>query len=132
MAREVENEPTKSLVSGLLASVKDLASGELGRARIEIKDELGGLKAYMLRVAIAVGVGVLGAVLLAHTIALILAAIGVPMWLSYALASAMMIGTGAVILKRLPKGTKDIDLYPEESVGKIQADLRQVAHAARH
>jgi hypothetical protein len=98
----------------------------------EIGDELKNLKAYMLRVAIAVGVSVMAAVLFGHTFALALGALGLPTWAGYGLAAILLTTAGIVILKRLPGDKKDMDLFPEQSLAKLGDDLRRVSHAARH
>jgi uncharacterized membrane protein YqjE len=125
-------EPTKDLVTGLLADVKDLAVGQLGRMQGEIKDELANLKSYMLKVAIAVGVVVVGAVLGGHTLATVLVALGVPVWLSYALVAVLATTAGILVMKRLPGDKTDVDLLPEETFAQLKQDLREVSHAGRH
>jgi hypothetical protein len=127
----IGREPTKDLVTGLLADMKDLAVGQLGRMQGEIKDELGNLKSYMLRVAIAVGVVVVGAVLGGHTLATVLVALGVPLWLSYALVSIAVTIAGIVVMKRLPGDKSDVDLVPEATFAQLKQDLREVSHAGR-
>ncbi len=129
MANVISSEPTKDLVTGLLADVKDLATGHLGRMQHEIGDEFKNLKALMVKVAIAVGAGVVGAILVGHTLALVLIALGLPAWAGYGIAAAIMIGIGVVILKRLPSDKTNADLVPEESIAKVKRDLRDVSHA---
>ena len=128
----VENERTKDLVTGLLSDAKDLAVGELGRMKSEITDELKNLKRYMLEVGIAVGVVVVGAVLIGHAVAVGLVALGVPAWLAYVLAAVIMIGVGVIILKTRHVKRSDIDLVPEESMHRLERDLRQMRDAVRH
>jgi hypothetical protein len=129
---EIGREPTKELFSHLIADAKELAVGHLGRMQGEFRDELKNLRSYMLKVAIAVAVVVVAAVLLGHTLGLALTALGMPAWVGYGIAALLLAGTGVVILKRLPGDKKDMDLVPEESMHKLSSDLRSVSHAVRH
>jgi len=129
---DIEHEPTKILMSHLLADAKDVAVGHLVRMQGEITDELENLKAYTLSVAVAVGVVTVGAVLAGHTLALGLAALGPPPWVSYAIAAVLLIGAGAVIVKRLPRTMQDADLVPEETFANMKEDLRQLGQAVHH
>lgn len=132
MENGLKNEPTKDLVTGVLADVKDLAAGHLGNIKDEIGDELSNLKAYMLRIAVAVGIVVVGAVLVGETLATGLAALGLPLWAGHGLAAVIMLGIGSLIIKRMPGSKKNMDLVPEQSVEKLGDDLRDVAQAVRH
>jgi Putative Actinobacterial Holin-X, holin superfamily III len=129
---QIENEPTKDLVTGLLADAKELAAGHLGRMRDEIGDELSNLKAYMLRIAVAVGIVVVGAVLVGLTLATGLAALGLPLWAGHAIAAVIMFVIGILALKRLPGSKQDMDLVPEQSATALADDIADVAHAVRH
>jgi len=129
---DIAHEPTKALMTHLLADAKDLAVGHLARMQGEITDELKNLKAYMLSVAVAVGVVTVGAVLVGHTLALGLAALGPPPWVSYAIVAVLLIGTGVLIVKRLPRTMQDADLIPEETFANMKEDLRQLGQAVHH
>ncbi|MBA3820870.1 MAG: phage holin family protein [Deltaproteobacteria bacterium] len=128
---DISHSSTPELFSGLIADAKDIAVGHLGKMRVEIADEFKGLKSFLLKVAIAVGVGVLGAILLAHAIALILAAVGLPMWAAYLISAVVAIGIGVLVLKRLPGG-KNIDLIPESALADLKRDMTEVTDDARY
>src|SRR5688500_12766768 len=104
------------LISGVVGDAKEMVAGHASNMRDEIKDEFKGLKMYLMKVAVAVGIGILGAILLAHAFALALDAIGLPEWLAYLIAAAISIGAGMLVIKRLPGEKKDIDLFPETAV----------------
>ena len=123
---DMSNKSISELVSGLLGDAKDIAAGHATKMRGEIKDEFSGLKMFLMKVAIAVGVGILGAILLAHAFALGLDAVGMPQWSAYLIAAALFVGVGLVILKRLPAEKKDIDLVPESALQDLKRDVRQI------
>jgi hypothetical protein len=128
----LERVGTKDLVTGLLSDAKELASGELGRMRAEFKDELGNLRATMMRIAASVGLFVLAGVLVGHTLAAALVALGVPWWAGYGLAALIVSGIGFLLLKRLPDDRTNSDLVPEESIGKLVDDVKDIRDAVRH
>jgi hypothetical protein len=131
MANEMAHEPTKDLVTGLLADAKDLATGHLGRMQHEISGEFKNLKSVMTKIAISVGAGVVGAILVGQFLAYVLVALGLPIWASYGIAAVVLIAVGFIALKLLPSDMKDADLVPEESIAKMKHDLRDVSHAVR-
>jgi hypothetical protein len=124
---DVHNKSLPELVSGLLGDAKEIAAGHATKMRGEIKDEFSGLKMFMMKVAIAVGLGVLGAILLSHAFALGLDALGIPQWVAYLIAAVIFVGIGAFIVKtRLPEGKKDIDLVPESTFADLKRDVKQI------
>jgi hypothetical protein len=120
---DISHASIPELISGLAGDVKEIAAGHAGHIRAEIKEELTGLKHFLMKVSIAVGLGVLGAILLAHAFALGLDAAGLPQWVAYLISAALWIGIGVVILKRFPTNKADMDLYPEESIRDIKRDV---------
>lgn len=120
------------LISGLIADAKDVAVGNVSKMRSEIGDEFKGLKMFLMKVAIAVGIGILGSILLFHSFALILDAVGLPQWAAYLIMAVASIGVGAIIVKRLPGDKKDIDLVPESALKDLKRDVREVKDDARY
>ena len=131
MATYIEREPTKDLVAGLISDAKELAAGHLGHMRGEIKDEFHNLKLVMWRIAGAVGVLAVAAVLVGHALALALAALGLPLWVSYAVAAIVLLALGGAILEFMPHAGKDSDLIPEQSLAEARDDLKRVSKAIR-
>lgn len=129
---DIHQASTPKLFSGLINDAKEIAVAHLGKMRGEIKDEFKGLKMFLAKVAIAVGLGILGAILLAHSFALILDAVGLPQWAGYLIAAAIWIGIGAIILKRLPADKTDVDLVPESTLADLKRDMRDVKNDVRH
>ncbi|HEU0036371.1 MAG TPA: phage holin family protein [Kofleriaceae bacterium] len=125
---EIQKEPTKDLFTGLIADAKELAVGHLTRMQGEMKDEFGNLKAMMVKIAAAVGVMVLGGILVGHFLAAVLVALGLPWWAGYGIAAAVLIAVGLVILKMLPDNKKDVDMIPETSLRKLKRDAKVVKH----
>ena len=120
---DVTHASIPELVSGLVGDLKEIGAGHATKAREEIKDEFRGLKQFLVKTVVAVGLGILGAILLSHAFALGLDALGLPQWTAYLIAAVLFVGIGAVILKRLPSnGRKDIDLIPEATLADLKRD----------
>ena len=124
--QDISHATIPELLSGLVGDAKEIASGHASKMRAEVKDELHELKHFLMKVSIAVGIGVLGAILLAHAFALVLDAIGFPQWLAYLISAVVWIGVGILILKSLPSSKQDMDLYPERAVADLKRDLRAI------
>ena len=119
---DVTHASIPELISGLVGDLKEIGAGHATKAREEIKDEFRGLKQFLVKVAIAVGLGVLGAILLSHAFALGLDALGLPQWVAYLISAVLFVGIGALIVKRLPSNKKDIDLIPENALADLKRD----------
>ncbi len=123
---DISQASIPQLISGLINDAREIAAAHANRMRGEIKDEFGGLKRFLIKVAVAVGVGVLGAILLAHTFALVLHAFGLPQWVAYLVAAVVFIGIGLVVLKTLPTDKTQIDLIPETSLADLRRDVKSL------
>lgn len=119
---DVSNASIPQLIGGLVGDAKEIAAGHATKMRSEISDEFTGLKQYLMKVAVAVGLGVLGGILLAHAFALGLDTLGVPQWSAYLISAAVFIAIGAIIVKRLPDDKKHIDLVPENALEDLKRD----------
>lgn len=131
MADLIEREPTRDLVAGLISDARHLAAGHLGLMRGEFKDEFNNLKRVMTRIAAAVGVLAVAAVLAGHALAQGLAALGMPLWAGYLVATVVLLAVGGALLQLLPVDRKDSDLYPEESIANARRDLHEISQALR-
>jgi hypothetical protein len=128
----VENLSWRELLTGVAGDVSQLAKGRMTEMRDEVKDELSNLKRYMLRIAIGVGIVVVGAILVGHLLASALNAMGVPLWGGYAIAAVIMLAGGYLLLTRYPADPNKRDLVPEETAGDIKQDVEEIVEAVRH
>lgn len=128
---ELAHASTPELFAGVIADAKELAVGHFGRMRGEISDEFTNLKRIMMLIAAATGVVIVGAVLLGHALAFGLAALGLPVWAGYLVASTLMVGLGILVLKRMPRDTKESDLVPEAALANLMDDVADVRRAAQ-
>jgi hypothetical protein len=129
---DVSKASTPELFSGLIADAKEIAIGHLGKMRGEIGDEFKQLKNFLAKIAITVGVVVVGSILIGHTLALGIAALGVPMWASYLIASVLAFGAGFLILKRLPGDKTNMDLVPESAMADFKRDMKEIKRGTEH
>lgn len=123
---DVSKASTPELFSGLISDAKELAIGHLGKMRGEIGDEFKQLKNFLAKIAITVGVVVVGSILIGHALAIGIAALGVPAWGSYLIAAVVMFGVGFAILKRLPGDKTNMDLVPESALADLGRDLKDI------
>jgi hypothetical protein len=123
---DVSHASIPELISGVLGDAKDIAAGHASKARDEVKDEFSNLKAYLMKVMVAVGLGIMGAILLSHAFALGLDALGVPQWAAYLIAAVIFVGIGAILVKRMPANKKDIDLVPESALAGLKRDAQNI------
>jgi hypothetical protein len=125
-------EPTTDLLGGLVSDAKDLVLAHGEHVKLEVRDELRALKDAVKRIAIALGVVVIGGLLAAHAIALAIAAVtGSPVWLGYAVLAVIAGVVGYVVLRTKPDN-KQIDLVPEDAIADAKRDVKRVADAITH
>ena len=125
-SNDVAHASIPQLISGLVGDLKEIGAGHATKARDEIKDEFSGLKAYLMKVMIAVGLGIMGAILLSHAFALGLDALGVPQWAAYLISAVIFVGIGAILVKRLPANKKNIDLVPESAIAGMKRSAQGI------
>jgi hypothetical protein len=128
---DVQKTSTPSLFAAVLDDARELAVGHLERMQRETAGELRNLKRAIARTAVAVGIVIVGAVLGGHTVAAALIALGLPAWVSYAVAAVAALVGGLILLSRWPKDRTELDLVPEESIASLRRDVTQVKDAAR-
>jgi hypothetical protein len=128
---DVQKATTPSLFAAVIDDARDLAIGHLERMQRETAGELRNLKRAIARTAVAVGIVIVGAVLAGHALAYGLVALGLPAWAGYALAAAIAVVGGVVLIKRWPDDSTDLDLFPEESIASLRRDVERVKDAAQ-
>ena len=120
------------LLGGVITDAKDLVVAHGERIKLEIRDELRGLKTTIKLVGIAVAAVAVAAILAGQAVALGLAsATGLPAWVAYAIVAVVATVAGDVVLSRRPP-TEQIDLVPESSLRDAKRDAKMVADAIRH
>lgn len=129
---DVTQASTPELFSGLIDNAKELAVGHLGKMRGEINDEFKQLKLFLAKIAVTVGVVVVGSILFGHAAATGIAALGVPTWAGYLIAAVVSFAIGFVILKRLPGDKTNMDLVPESTLKDFKHDLKQIRRAGEN
>lgn len=128
---DVTSESTPHLLAAVVSDAGALAAGHLGRMQREIADEFQNLKLAMARVAIAIGIVILGAVFVGEALAAILIAIGLAPWASYGIMAVVAMVVGLLALRRLPDDKTDMDLVPEEAIESFRRDVESVRTAMR-
>lgn len=124
------NESTSDLLGGLLADAKELVKAHGEHLKLEVRAEVASLKETVKLAAITVGVVVLAGLLLAHFLALALAALtGLPQWAAYGIVSAVFGIAGYLVFRSRPES---VDLVPSEAISSIKRDAARVKNAIGH
>src|SRR5690349_2307573 len=108
------------LLGGLITDAKDLVVAHGERMKLEVRDELGGLKDWIKLVGIAVAAVAVG----------LAAATGMPVWAGYAIVAVVAAVAGYIAFKRRPP-THEIDLVPERSIRDAKRDAKMVTSAVK-
>lgn len=120
------------LLGGVITDAKDLVVAHGERIKLEIRDELRGLKTTIKLVGIAVAAVAVAAILAGQALAIGLAtATGLPVWAAYAIVAVVATVAGYIVLSRRPP-TEQIDLVPETALRDAKRDAKMVAQAIRH
>jgi hypothetical protein len=124
-------ERTSSVLGGLITDAKDLVVAHGERMKLEVRDELGGLKDWIKLVGIAVAAVAVAGILAGHAIALgVAAATGLPVWAGYAIVAVIATTAGYLVFKRRPP-SHAIDLVPERSLRAAKRDAEMVADVVK-
>ena len=125
------DKSTKQLLGDLVAGFKGLAKGHVTEIKHERKAEREARARAPVQFGVAIGVTLVGAVLIGQALAYGLAAIGLPAWASYGLIGAVVMIVGIRLLEKLPS-TGDMDTVPEHAIARIGSDLKEIAAEVVH
>jgi hypothetical protein len=90
--------PVTELLKGIVEDVGELVRHEVRFARKEITSDLRKTSDATIRLAIGGAVVLVGAILLAHTLALLLAMIpGLPVWAAHGIVSVLLLAVGGSV-----------------------------------
>ncbi|HWO19213.1 MAG TPA: phage holin family protein [Kofleriaceae bacterium] len=128
---DVQKATTPALFAAVLDDARELAIGHLERMQRETKGELGNLKRAIARIAMGVGIVIVGAILTGHALAAVMIALGLAPWAAYVITAALAVVGGVFLLKQWPEDSTDMDLVPEESLAALKRDLQRVKEAAQ-
>src|SRR5205085_1374997 len=115
---------TLQLLRELFAGLKGLTREHVEEIKAERRVERETLRRAPARFGAAIGTTLLGALLAAQAIAFGLVALGLPMWLGFAIVAAIALSIGIVLLRRLPN-TSEMDTVPETAIKRIGHDIKE-------
>lgn len=122
---------TKQLLGELFTGLKGLAKGHVAEIKHERKQEREARARAPVQFGVAIGVTLVGAVLIGQALAYGLAAIGLPAWGSYGLIGAVVMIVGIRLLKKL-LSMEEMDTVPEHAIARIGADIKEIAAEVVH
>jgi F0F1-type ATP synthase assembly protein I len=118
---------TKQLLGDLFAGLRGLARDHVQEIKHERQEEREARARAPVQFGVAIGVTLVGAVLVGQALAYGLGALGVPTWLAYAVIGAIVLGVGISLLKKLPS-TSEMDTVPETAIKRIGHDIKEIAN----
>jgi hypothetical protein len=122
---------TRQLFAELFSGIKHLAREHIQEAKAERAEEKEKVRRAPMQIGLAAGLTLIGAILAGQTLALILAALGVPIWLAFGLIAAILLTAGILLLRRAPKPA-ELDTVPESAIKRIGHDIKAIAAEVRH
>lgn len=116
-----------NLVSSIVGDVQTLARQEIALAREEIKEELDTAKSAAIKLGIAAGVLVVGALFLLVALALGIAALfDWPAWAGFAVVGLIFAIVGGVLLVLGQNDAKQIKPVPEKTVETMKENVEWI------
>ena len=110
-----------SLLQALMADAGRLVRHELELARHEIQLELTKARSVLLALGLAIGLVLIGVVLLLLTLVHGLAALtGMPLWVSYAVIGGLFMTGSVVLLWRARTTTSEIHMVPPKTIETLK------------
>jgi hypothetical protein len=131
MTTTTAQKSTRQLFADLFRGLKNLAREHIEEVKIERAEEKEKVRRAPLQIGLAAGLTLIGAILAAETLALVLVALGLPMWAGHAIIAAILLVVGVILLKRAPKPA-DLDTVPESAIKRIGHDIKELAQEVRH
>jgi uncharacterized membrane protein (DUF2068 family) len=111
------------LLMGLVSDLKGLALQEVRLATDEFTEELGKAKTAATSLALGSGLALIGGVLLIFMIVHVIAAAGLPLWASFGLVGALLVGASLYLLMRAKKAATDIHMVPLRTVQTMKENV---------
>ncbi|HZS12620.1 MAG TPA: phage holin family protein, partial [Nitrospirales bacterium] len=96
---------------------------EMQLARHEILTEVAKARAAAAGIALAIGIGAVGALMLILTFVHGLHALGLPMWASYGLVAAVLLGAAGFFFGRARRAAHNIHLVPTKTAQTVKENV---------
>jgi hypothetical protein len=126
MSTDLQSPPEQnltSLVSGIMSDAQDLFRQQAELFRHEVREDFRKTKDAAVPLAIGVWLVLLGSLLLSVTVALGLAAAGLPMWVSFAVVGVAVLGGGGGLYYVGKKKFESFNPLPDESATALKENL---------
>jgi protein-S-isoprenylcysteine O-methyltransferase Ste14 len=124
----VYNESIGELIRGILSDIRTLIREEIALARVEMREQVGYVKAAAVSLAVAVVALACGGVLL-----LIAAATGIadmfdwPVWAGFLLLGALLVAGGIIALTLARSRLRSVHAVPERTVSTLKENSQWIA-----
>lgn len=122
---------TRQLLGDLFGGLRNLAHDHVDEIKAERAEEREARRRAPVQFGAAIGITLVGALLVGQALAFGLAAVGLPLWLGYGIIGVVVFVVGIVLLKRM-RSTSQIDSVPETAIKRIGHDLKEIAEEVVH
>ncbi|MGH7852540.1 MAG: phage holin family protein [Candidatus Binatia bacterium] len=121
------------LVTGILHDATDMISKEMMAARLEMREELGKVKATAMLMGMGAVALMIGGILLALALVYLLQEFsGLELWICYAIVGALISGMGLMVLYVGKQRAAATNLVPTESIEKAKEDARWITRRVKY
>lgn len=124
---DVHTQPSISkLMGGIINDVQSLVRQQMTMFRMEIKEDLQKVSAASTQIAVALGIGLTGAVALMFTAVYGLAAIypSLPMWACFGIVGVAVLAAGGILLQMALKRLKSVRSLSDQSVRAMKENVQ--------
>jgi len=119
-------KPIRQLLGELFGGVRNLARDHVEEFKAERANEREARRRAPVQFGVAIGITLVGAVLIGQALAVGIGALGLPLWAGYAVIGAIVLVVGIQLLRKLPS-TSDMDTVPEATIKRIGHDIKEIA-----
>jgi hypothetical protein len=111
------------LAAGLLSDLQTLSMQELRLASDEYREQLGKAKTAGMSLGLGLGLVAIGGLLLILMTVHVLSALGLPLWASFGLVGALLLGSAVYLLLRAKTKAGEIHVVPVRTVQTLKENV---------
>lgn len=111
------------LVAGVIDDLKALIRQEIALAREEIRGEVSKVRTAIASSAAAIGLAIVGALLLILMLVHALHALGLPLWASYGLVGVLLMVAAGVLAARAKRAAGSFHLVPPATARTVKENV---------
>jgi hypothetical protein len=134
MATDLQNGTETSvtgLCKGIIDDVQELTRQQFALLKQELKEDMTRTRHAAIPMVVGLVVGLIGALLLGHALALILVALGLAPWAGYLIVGAVITGVGAGLFVAGQAKFASFNPLPDRSLEALKENVQCLTHPAQ-